>query len=208
MEDKKEKTKKTIIYLHGYGSSGQSGTVRHLRKLMPDYNILAPDIPINPQEALPFLEQVCKDSGASLVIGTSMGAMYAMQLVDYPRICVNPALHMSELTEILRVGTFEYFQPTADGRTHYTVTEDTIQQFRDMERRMYDSLTDDNRRTCWGFFGDADTIVNCKDEFQQHFAPNVRMFHGGHRMNNKVLEMVVVPFAMMLLEGKRENRIG
>ena len=28
------KVKKTILYLHGFGSSGQSGTVKHLRGLV------------------------------------------------------------------------------------------------------------------------------------------------------------------------------
>ena len=200
--------KKTVIYLHGYGSSGQSGTVRHLRKLMPEYNVLAPDIPINPKEALPFLEGFCKDNNADLIIGTSMGAMYAMQLVDYRRICVNPALHMSALTDVLRVGTFEYFQPTADGKTHFTITEDTIQQFREMEAKMYEKLTDENRRRCWGFFGDEDIVVNFKGEFLRHFFPNVQMFHGGHRMNNTILEKVILPFATMLLEEEWTDEWG
>ena len=41
--------KKTIIYLHSFGSSGQSGTVKHMRKVMPQFNVLAPDIPIRPR---------------------------------------------------------------------------------------------------------------------------------------------------------------
>ena len=34
-----------------------------------------------------------------------MGAMYAMQLYDYNRICVSPALRLSELTDILKPET-------------------------------------------------------------------------------------------------------
>ena len=30
--------KKTIVYLHGYGSSSQSGTVAYLKKKMPECN--------------------------------------------------------------------------------------------------------------------------------------------------------------------------
>ena len=53
---KKNNMKKTIIYLHGYGSSGLSNTVSYLRKLMPDCEVIAPDIPVDPKEALPFFE--------------------------------------------------------------------------------------------------------------------------------------------------------
>ena len=196
---------KNIIYLHGFGSSGQSGTVKHLRKVLPQFNVLAPDIPVSPSEALPFLKDYCDQYNPELIIGTSMGAMYAMQLHDYPRMCVNPALRMSELTDILKPGTFQYFQPPQSGATHFTITEDIIQQFREMEAHLFDGVNDENRRWCWGFFGDNDTIVNCREEFESYFAPNVQSFHGEHRMNNKVIDEVVLPFVKTVL-NKSDNK--
>ena len=195
--------KKVIIYLHGFGSSGQSGTVKHLRKIFPKYNVLAPDIPVNPVAAIPFLKKYCEENQPDVIIGTSMGGMYAMQMYDYKRICVNPALRMSELTNILKPGTFEYFQPTQSGETHFTITDDTIWQFREMEAHMFDGVNDENCQCCWGFFGDEDTTVNCREEFEDHFAPNVQMFHGGHRMNNKILDEVILPFVENLLKGNK-----
>ena len=190
---------KTIVYLHGFGSSGLSGTVRYLRKQMPDFNILAPDIPVDPYEALPFLKKYCEEKRPDLIIGTSMGAMYAMQMHNYKRICVNPALRMSELTDILKPGTFEYFQPTQTGETHFTITEDIITHFREMEAHLYDGINNENRQWCWGFFGDEDTTVNYKDEFIRHFPSNNQDFHGGHRMTNAVLREVIVPFVRQIL---------
>ena len=192
--------KKVIVYLHGFGSSGQSGTVKHLRKIFPMYGVFAPDIPVNPAEALPFLKDYCEECKPDVIIGTSMGAMYAMQMYQYNRICVNPALRMSELTDILKPGIFKYFQPTQSGETHFTVTEDTIQQFRDMEAHMFDGVNSSNRLFCWGFFGDEDTTVNYREEFEKYFAPNIQTFHGGHRMSNKILDEVIVPFVENLLE--------
>ena len=186
--------KYVIVYLHGFGSSGQSGTVKYLRKKLPNYTVLAPDIPVEPSKAIPYLKQYCEDNHPDLIIGTSMGAMYAMQLHDYKRICVNPALRMSELTDILKPGTFEYFQPTLNGDTYFTITENTIQQFREMEEHLFDGVNDENRRWCWGFFGDEDATVNCREEFEQYFAPNIHTFHGGHRMTNTVLREIIIPF--------------
>ena len=40
-----------LIYFHGFASSGASGTVQLLRKLLPEDEIIAPDIPVDPQEA-------------------------------------------------------------------------------------------------------------------------------------------------------------
>ena len=66
---------KTIVYLHGYGSSSQSGTVAYLVQKMPEYNVIAPDIPIDPKDALPFLREYCAAHHADVVIGTSMGGI-------------------------------------------------------------------------------------------------------------------------------------
>ncbi len=190
---------KTIVYFHGYGSSSQSNSAICLAKNMPEFNVIAPDIPVDPAEALPFLKNYCAENKANLIIGTSMGGMYAMQMTDYPRICVNPALHMSQLKDVLEVGTFERFQPTADGQTHFTITEEIIQHFKDMERHLFDGITSENQSLCWGFFADGDTLVNCKDEFAQHFS-NVFDFHGEQRMNDKVIRDVIIPAAKRILK--------
>ena len=192
--------KKTIVYLQGYGSTGKSSTAIYIRKRLPEYEVLTPDIPINPKEALSFLKNYCKKNLPDLIIGTSMGAMYAMQMHNYLRICVNPALRMSELTDILKPGTFKYFQPTQKGETHFTITEDTIQQFREMEAHLFDGVNGTNRLFCWGFFGNEDTTVNCREEFEKHFSPNIKTFHGGHRMTNNILKEVILPFVENLLD--------
>ena len=191
--------KKTIVYLHGYGSSSQSNTAKYLAENMPGYNVIAPDIPVDPKEALPFLEDYCRSHHADLVIGTSMGGMYAMQLASHLRICVNPALHLSEVEDVLQVGTFERFQPTADGQTHFTITEEIIEHFREMEQNLFVSERDEGRYDCWGFFADGDTLVNCRDEFAQHYT-RVFDFHGEHRMNNDVLRDVIIPAAKRILK--------
>ncbi len=190
---------KTIVYLHGYGSSSQSNTVKYLAKHMPGYNVIAPDIPIDPKEALPFLKGYCETHHADLVIGTSMGGMYAMQMTSCLRICVNPALRMTQLNDVLQVGTFERFQPTADGQTHFTITEEIIEHFKELEQNLFASETNESRFDCWGFFADEDTLVDYKDEFAQHYT-NVFDFHGQHRMSNAVVRDVIIPAAKRILK--------
>ena len=196
-----------ILYLHGYGSSGQSNTVDYLKKSLPDYyQVTAPDIPVDPVEALPFLYDLCEKEHFDIIIGTSMGAMYAQQLpADFVRICVNPALHLSQLTDVLMVGTFDFFQARKDGQTQFTITEEIIQHYRDMEEHQFDNWRADNPENllCVGLFGDKDTMVNCREEFQRYY-PNVQTFDGEHRMNQKVLKKVVLPIIKRLEECRRE----
>ena len=189
---------KTIVYFHGYGSSCRSNSAIYLAKNLPEYNVIAPDIPVDPKEALPFLEDYCRSHHADLVIGTSMGGMYAMQLASHLRICVNPALHLSEVEDVLQVGTFERFQPTADDQTQFTITEEIIKHFKEMEQHLFVPETSESRYDCWGFFADGDTLVNCKAEFAQHFT-HVDDFHGEHRMNDQVIRDVIIPAAKRIL---------
>lgn len=196
-----------ILYLHGFGSSGLSNTVEYLKKALPDYyNIEAPDIPVDPAEALPYLKELCEKEHFSIIIGTSMGAMYAQQLpADFVRICVNPALHLSQLTDILKPGMFDFFQPRKDGQTQFAITEEIIQHFREMEEHQFDNWKANapENLLCMGLFGTEDTTVNCREEFARHY-PNVQSFEGGHRMNQKVLKNVVVPIVKRLEEYRRE----
>lgn len=196
-----------ILYLHGFGSSGNSSTAEFLKKKLPDYyNIETPDIPVDPAEALPFLRELCEKEHFSIIIGTSMGAQYAQQLpADFVRICVNPALHLSQITDILKPGTFDFFQPRKDGQTQFTITEEIIQHFREMEEHQFDNWKAGapENLLCMGLFGTEDTTVNCREEFQRYY-PNVQTFEGGHRMNQKVLKNVVVPIIKQLENYRRE----
>ena len=78
---------KTVLYCHGFASSGQSGTVARLREVMPQAKVIAPDLPIHPAEAIALLRDICQQEHPDLIIGTSMGGMYAEQLYGYDRIC-------------------------------------------------------------------------------------------------------------------------
>ena len=40
---------KKVMYVHGFGSSAQSGTVTMLRTLLPEATVIAEDIPLHPE---------------------------------------------------------------------------------------------------------------------------------------------------------------
>lgn len=129
--------------------------------------------------------------------------MYAQQMRGFRRICVNPALRLSRLDSILKVGTFDYFQPTASGKRQFTVTPEIIQHFKEMEDHQFDGLDDSDRRLCWGFFATGDDILNTssRDEFAKWYGGHIREFNGGHRLNNTIMKEVIIPFIRELMEG-------
>lgn len=186
-----------IIYFHGYASSGASGTVQRLRQLLPDDEIIAPDIPVDPAEALPFLQKLVKDENPDLIIGTSMGGMYCQQMFGYKRICVNPAFHMSTSSKILKTGEFKFLNGRKDSQKTFKITRQIIQNFNMMERNQFKGITDFDRQNCYGLFGINDTSVNCYDEFKKHYV-NAERFDGEHQLNENVLKKVVIPLIKKL----------
>lgn len=87
---------KKILYVHGFSSSGQSGTVVKIREMLPGATVVAPDLPLHPAEAMDLLHHTCETENPDLIIGTSMGGMYAEMLYGYDRILVNPAFQMGD----------------------------------------------------------------------------------------------------------------
>ena len=188
-----------IIYFHGYGSSGASGTVEMLRKMLPEYEIIAPDIPVDPQEALPYLKALCAVQQPDLVIGTSMGGMYAQQMFGFRKICVNPAFHMSTMSKVLKTGEHAFFNGRKDGAKTFRITKDTIQHFNQMERQQFKGITPFDKENTWGLFGIHDNMVNTYGTFRKYYR-NAKRFDGEHRLNEKVLRSELVPLIRQILE--------
>ena len=188
---------KKLIYFHGFGSSGASGTVGTLRNLLPEFEIIAPDIPVDPVEALPYLKQLCADEQPDIVVGTSMGGMYAQQMRGFVRICVNPALTMSTMSSVLKTGTFQFFNRRKDNQKTFRITRDIIQHHNQMERHQFDDITDWDREHCYGLFGINDTMVKTYDLFHKHY-PHASRFEGEHRLNEKVIKKVLIPLILEL----------
>ena len=61
-----------------------------LRQLYPEGEIIVPDIPSNPPEALAFLNQLAKAENADIVIGVGLGGTLVQALYGHYRILINP----------------------------------------------------------------------------------------------------------------------
>lgn len=193
-----------LIYLHGFGSSGASGTAELLRLHLPHATVVAPDIPVDPLAALPALRQLCADEQPDIVVGTSMGGMYAHQMHGFVRVCVNPALNMSTAGRALRTGTHKFFSRRRDNQKEFTVTRETIRHYNQVERAQFKDITPWDRENCYGLFGIDDTVARCYDLFRRHY-PHAIRFEGEHRLNDKVVRRVLLPLVKQLLGDKCED---
>ena len=196
---------KTVFYVHGFASSGQSGTVARLREVMPQARVIAPDIPIHPQEAISMLRALCQEEQPSLIIGTSMGGMYTEQLRGFDRICVNPALEMGETMKAHGMtGTQQFQNPRLDGVQEFYVDKALVKEYREVSERRFEGLTDDDRQRVYGLFGDKDDLVDTFGMFAEHY-PQAIHFHGEHRMNDHSFMHSVVP-VVRWIDDRQQQR--
>ena len=196
---------KKILYVHGFGSSGQSGTVTRIREVLPQATVIAPDLPVHPEEAMALLHEVCEQEHPNLIIGTSMGGMYAEMLYGYDRILVNPALQMGDtMKEHGMTGAQHFSNPRQDGVQDFMVTKALVKEYKEMTEQCFSGMTADEQKRVWGLFGDEDTTVNTFDLFHEHYPTAIR-FHGEHRMNDVSFMHSVVP-VIRWIDDRQEGR--
>ena len=195
---------KKIMYVHGFASSAQSGTVAMLRTLMPDATIVARDLPLHPAEAMDLLRQMCSDEQPDLIIGTSMGGMYTEMLYGYDRIVVNPAFEMGD-TMSKFTGHQVFQNPRQDGVQEFIVTKGLIKEYSEMTTHCFAHAADDGEGgRVVGLFGDADPVVHTFDLFARHYPTAIR-FHGEHRLTDKIAMHYLVPI-IRRIDDRQEQR--
>lgn len=183
--------KNKILYIHGLSSSGSSSTARNLQALLPDYSVLSPDLPVAPQEALDMLRHLCELEQPQLIIGTSMGGMFAQQLRGYKKILVNPAFHVSEFMRT-QIGVHEFLNPRRNGETHYEITSSLCDAYQKVEKGQFSDITELDKENTYALFGTKDTLVHGYDEFMLYYK-KASWFEGEHRLNLEVMRSSVIP---------------
>ena len=129
---------KKILYVHGFCSSGQSGTVHLLRTLLPNTVVIAPDLPLHPEEAMTLLRETCAIEKPDLVIGSSMGGMYAEMLYGFDRILVNPAFEMGDtMTHHGMLGKQQFLNPRRDGVQEFIVTKALVKVYKEITEQCF-----------------------------------------------------------------------
>ena len=182
---------KKILYIHGLSSSGNSSTAKNLAQLLPDAEIIAPDLPINPNKSIRLLQEICKLELPDIIIGTSMGGMFAQQMHGYKKILVNPAFHVSNFLRN-NIGIQAFLNSRKDGSTTYEVTNLLCDEYLKLESRQFEGITLFDSGNTYALFGEKDELVNCQKEYLQYYK-KFDWFPGSHRLTFNDVQDVVVP---------------
>lgn len=194
---------RSVLYIHGFASAGSSGTATHLRNMLYEHGVevISPDVPVMPTEALSLLKQMVAELQPELIIGTSMGGLYTEQMYGTPRIMVNPSFHMARHLTFQGMGRREFLNKRQDGAREFKVDRDMIAQFREVEKTTFSGVNAEEKTLVWGFFGKNDKFVNCQPEFKKAYGTDhFRIFDGEHRLNDVVLKRDIFPLVKQILK--------
>ena len=193
-----------LLYVHGFASSGSSGTVMTLRRHLDSWRVIAPDLPVDPFDALELLRNIVEKEQPDVVVGTSMGGMYTQQLWGVPRIIVNPSFEMSRSLLFGKMGRNKYMSKRQDGATEFRIDKAVVERFKEMEKHQFEGITDEEKTLVVGLFGDKDPVVHFQPLMAQLYGEErCRWFAGEHRLNDTVVKKVLIPLIDELV-GKDE----
>lgn len=183
---------KTILYIHGFASSGNSGTAAEIQRLLPESRVLSPDLPIDPFAAYDMLRGLIDKESVDIVVGTSMGGMFANLLDGVPKILVNPSFHVSESMR-KKIGVVPFFKKRADGATEFEVTESLCDSYQRLERQQLASFSERDTGETFALFGTEDNVINCQDEYIRFFGDAYENITCGHRLTNDAIRRSLIP---------------
>lgn len=181
-----------VLFIHGLASSGAYKMASSLRILLKGSEVIAPDVPIEPGDALNLLKGICRDESPDLIVGLSLGGFWAQKLRGYRKILVNPGFHISRLLRTM-TGEREYLSPRRDGALTFTVTDALCDEYARLESVEFDGLASEEVALTTGMFADRDEMVNCKDEFEAYYPGRSRSYPGTHLPNYPEIKKYILP---------------
>lgn len=183
-----------VLFVHGLASSGAYKLAEMLR-INLKAEVVAPDLPIDPDEALELLRGLCVSERPDLVVGLSWGGFLTLQLHGVPRAVINPDLHVSRFMRTL-VGEVEYLSPRADGAKTFTITDELCDRYEALENSPYDET-----ESILGLFADHDELVRCGAEFESRYPGCAKEYPGKHLPTFPEVKQFIAPALLAYVES-------
>ena len=163
--------------------------------------VLSPDLPIHPKEAMDFIRGLIDSEAPTLLVGNSCGAFYAQMLAPaagIPALLGNPHFKMTEFLK-QRIGEHEYKAPRRDGNQKFVIDEALINEFAEVEAIQFDHTSPESKDRVWGLFGEQDTLAHFEPLFLTHYNHSFH-FPGAHTPTAEEVRRWYVPLAERMME--------
>ena len=195
---------KKILFLHGFFASGQCVPAMALREAFRGKaEVLTPDLPMHPGEAVRFIRELCQKEQPDVVVGNSCGSFYAQMIapeLGIPALLGNPHFRMTEFLKPRR-GAHQYKSPRKNGIQDFTIDEQLISEFAEMQQHQFDGCTSYGKEHVWGIFGEQDTLAHFEPLFLQHYTHSYH-FPGAHTPTADEVRTWYVPLIERMLSHR------
>ena len=194
---------KKILFLHGFYASGQCVPAVALREAFEgEADVITPDLPMHPKEAVKFIRELIDSEKPGLLIGNSCGSFYAQivaPVVGVPALLGNPHFQMTEFLK-QRIGEHQYKSARKDGNQNFVIDETLIEEFAELEAIQFNNCNPDFKDRIWGLFGEKDTLAHFEPTFLKYYTKSFH-FPGGHTPTADEVRDWYVPLAKNLLKS-------
>ena len=189
------------MFLHGFFASGQCVPAVALREAFEGRaEVLTPDLPMHPEEAVRFIRELCENERPDVLVGNSCGSFYAQMIapaLGIPALLGNPHFQMTEFLKP-RIGAHQYKSPRKNGIQDFVIDEQLIREFAEMQQHQFDGCTPYGKEHIWGIFGEQDTLAHFEPLFLEHYTHSYH-FPGGHTPTAEEVRTWYVPLIERLL---------
>ena len=190
-----------ILFLHGFFASGQCVPAVALREALEGKaDVLAPDLPMHPKEAINFIRDLIDKEQPDMLVGNSCGSFYAQMIapiVGLPALLGNPHFKMTEFLKP-RIGAHQYKSPRQDGNQDFIIDEQLIAEFAELENHQFDNYNPAYKERIWGIFGEQDTLAHFEPLFLQYYNHSYH-FPCGHTPTAEEVRQYYVPIIEKLM---------
>jgi hypothetical protein len=197
---------KKILFLHGFYASGSCVPAQALKEAFDGKaQVLTPDLPLHPADAVRLIRDICDKEKPDILVGNSCGSFYAQMIaptIGIPALLGNPHFKMSNFLRE-RIGSHQYKSPRADGKQDFTIDEQLVSEFEEMEKHQFLDERDCNiynKERVWGIFGEEDTLAHFEPLFLEHYTHSFH-FPGGHTPTAEQFKTWYVPLIEKLLNN-------
>ena len=191
-----------ILFLHGFYASGSCVPALALKEAFEKRAIvLTPDLPLHPADAVRLIRDICDKEKPDVLVGNSCGSFYAQMIapvIGVPALLGNPHFKMTEFLK-QRIGNHQYKSPRADGKQDFTIDDELIAEFAEMEEHQFDNCNPDSKDKVWGIFGEQDTLAHFEPLFLEHYIHTYH-FPGGHTPTAEEVHKYYVPLIEKLID--------
>lgn len=189
---------KKVLYIYGYGSSPESSTCKWLKNNLPNTIVYSFGyVQADPENSIPYLCSLVEELDIDIVIGSSLGAWYAMHIAS---ICSLPSMLINPVTDSTLEQVVDY---VSDHDSH--IVENLVKYSKEHPlfetKEHWTGYRWDNAEN--GYYSvliwsdNDEVIINSNDispELKENFLTKCIVRNGKHQLTNEEKEKYIIPY--------------